>query len=239
MIFIRKGNDMEEKKNIYQKLQSARVKLQQLALKKSGENKFAQFKYYELADFLPSINEIFNELGLFSQFNIVGEVSLGTATLTIVNIESSDQVITFSTPTAEAGVKGTTPVQSLGAVHTYLKRYLYLNALEIVENDVLDASVGSGKLNEKQTDTSKVKKDDALSVRTTELEVVLYGTKYDMTDVQSWLDSFKVKGNSKSDELGILSNQEYAAFKNGIMSKLSKESKERIANGTDTPYDHK
>jgi hypothetical protein len=60
-----------------------------------------------------------------------------------------------------------------------------------------------------------------------------------MTGVQSWLDSFKVKGNSKSDELGILSNQEYAAFKNGIMSKLSKESKERIANGTDTPYDHK
>lgn len=226
------------KLNIYQKLQSARVELQQLALKKSGENKFAQFKYYELADFLPSINEIFNKVGLFSQFCITGEVSMGTATLTVINADTPSEVIEFSTPTAEAGVKGTTPVQSLGAVHTYLKRYLYLNALEIVEYDILDPNVGSGKLNEKPVDTTKAKKDDALSIRTTELELTLYGTEYTMKDVQTWLDSFKEKGFSKSNELGILSSSEYGTFKTNIMSKLAKERKERIANGTDTPYDH-
>jgi hypothetical protein len=55
-------------------------------------------------------------------------------------------MVFFTSPIADAQVKGTTPVQALGAVHTYLKRYLYLNALEVIENDILDASVGSTKL---------------------------------------------------------------------------------------------
>ena len=37
--------------NVYSKLQTARVRLQESNLKKSGENKFAGFKYFELGDF--------------------------------------------------------------------------------------------------------------------------------------------------------------------------------------------
>jgi len=128
--------------NIYQKLQQARVMLQDLSLKKSGKNKFAGFKYFELGDFVPSINVIFEELGLFSAFNIRDEL----ATLTIVNSEKPDEAIVFTSPFADASIKGTTPVQSLGGAHTYLKRYLYLNALEIIDGDVLDAAVGTGQL---------------------------------------------------------------------------------------------
>ena len=40
-----------EKKNIYTKLMEVRVKFHSLELKKSGLNKFAGFKYYELGDF--------------------------------------------------------------------------------------------------------------------------------------------------------------------------------------------
>lgn len=128
--------------NIFEKLQKARIALQNTALKKSGHNKFANFKYFELGDLLPHINNIFDDLGLFSAFNIAD----GNATLTIVNTDNPEQHIAFASPIADASVKGTTPVQSLGAVHTYLKRYLYLNALEIIENDMLDANVGSKKL---------------------------------------------------------------------------------------------
>jgi len=128
--------------NIYQKLQKARIALQNTALKKSGHNKFAGFKYFELSDLLPHINNIFDDLGLFSAFNIRD----GLATLTIVDTDEPDKMVSFSSPIADASVKGTTPVQSLGAVHTYLKRYLYLNALEIIENDTLDANVGTGRL---------------------------------------------------------------------------------------------
>jgi hypothetical protein len=129
--------------NIYKKLQTARVMLQELNLKKSGLNKFAGFRYFELGDFVPYINNIFDELSMMSAFNIHNDI----ATLTIVNADKPDEMVVFSSPTADASVKGTTPVQSLGAVHTYLKRYLYVNALEIIDGDVLDAAVGSGKLN--------------------------------------------------------------------------------------------
>lgn len=128
--------------NIYQKLQKARIALQNTALKKSGHNKFAGFKYFELSDLLPHINNIFDDLGLFSAFNIRD----GLATLTVVDTDKPETMVSFTSPIADASVKGTTPVQSLGAVHTYLKRYLYLNALEIIENDTLDANVGTGRL---------------------------------------------------------------------------------------------
>ena len=128
--------------NLYQKLQKARIALQNTALKKSGHNKFAGFKYFELGDLIPHINNIFDDLGLFSAFNI----KEGLATLTIVDTDKPEVAVQFTSPIADASVKGTTPVQSLGAVHTYLKRYLYINALEIIENDMLDANVGTTKL---------------------------------------------------------------------------------------------
>lgn len=138
--------------NIYEKVQTARLQLQSLQLKKTGENKFAGFKYYELADFIPSINVIFAELLLFSAFNIKDEL----ATLTIVDIEKPDSAIQFTSPIADAQIKGTTPVQSLGGVHTYLKRYLYVNALEIVEGDILDSQVGTDKLGEKKATDDQI-----------------------------------------------------------------------------------
>lgn len=127
-----------KEKNVYAKLQEARVLLQQKNNKKSGKNKFANFSYYELADFIPSVNEIFKDLQLTSLFNIVDE----KATLTIVNLENTEEKIVFESPIAEAEIKGTTPIQCLGGVHTYMKRYLYLNALEIVESDMFDSKVG-------------------------------------------------------------------------------------------------
>ena len=47
---------------IYQKLQKARIALQNTKLKKSGHNRFAGFKYFELGDILPHINNIFDDL---------------------------------------------------------------------------------------------------------------------------------------------------------------------------------
>lgn len=131
---------MSETMNIYCKLQKARVLLQKKKLKKTGKNPFAKFSYYELADFLPSINEIFEDLKLCSVFSIKNN----EATLTIINAENEEH-IDFEMPTAEIALKGCSPIQALGGVNTYCKRYLYLNALEIVENDLLDAEAGNIK----------------------------------------------------------------------------------------------
>lgn len=121
---------------VYSKLQKARVLLQELPLKKSGFNSFAGFKYFELADFLPSINTIFDNLGLCSVFSISDDM----ATLRIFDSEFGG-VIHFRSPTAEAGAGKAPPIQALGSQHTYLRRYLMLNALEITEHDAVDATI--------------------------------------------------------------------------------------------------
>lgn len=125
--------------NIYEKLQAMRVALQGMNIKKSGENKFAGYKYYELGDFLPPINQLMKEHGVCSVVTYGAE----SAILTLHNIEKPEETITFFSPMAEAVLKGAHPIQNLGAVETYQRRYLYMTAFEIVEADALDATQGA------------------------------------------------------------------------------------------------
>lgn len=123
---------------VHKKLMQARIKLQGTQLKKSGLNKFAGYSYFELGDFLPDIQNIFNDVGL------CGVVSYDTshATLCITDVDDGTQIV-ITSPMAEANLKGTHPIQNLGAVETYQRRYLWMTAMEIVEHDVLDATTGS------------------------------------------------------------------------------------------------
>lgn len=131
---------MEKKKlNLFQKLQQARVELQEMNLKKSGHNKFAGFTYYELSDFLPAINIICNNVGLFTAISF----EMDYAILRIYDCEDMDKFIEFKSPMKEIQQKGCNDIQSLGSVETYSRRYLYLTAFEIVENDFSDAVLGS------------------------------------------------------------------------------------------------
>lgn len=132
--------------NVYQKLQNARVMLQNKKLKKSGKNKLAGFEYFELADFLPSVNAIFDEMKMCSCFSIEND----TATLTIVNAEVPEDKIVFICPIAELDLEGCNAIQALGGVNTYCKRYLYLNALEIVEADMFDPTAGQAEPKEQK-----------------------------------------------------------------------------------------
>lgn len=120
--------------SVHKKLMEARIKLNACAIKKSGHNKFSGYHYFELGDFLPHIQGIFHEVGL------CGVVSFNTAyaELSIVDTEDGTQ-ITISSPMASAELKGAHPIQQLGAVQTYQRRYLWMTALEIVEHDAIDA----------------------------------------------------------------------------------------------------
>ena len=120
---------------VHKKLMAARIMLQNAPLKKSGHNKFAGYSYFELGDFIPTINQIFNEVGL------CGVVSYDTeiASLTITDTDDNTSIV-ITSPMAEANLKGCHPIQNLGAVETYTRRYLWVTAMEIVEHDALDSS---------------------------------------------------------------------------------------------------
>lgn len=166
--------------NIYEKLQNCRVELQKMNLKKTGENKFAGFKYYELADFLPTVNELFLKHKLSSNFSIIDD----KAELVIVDLENDNRIV-FTSPIADANIKGCTPVQSLGGVHTYLKRYLYINALEIVENDMFDSKVGDMEVEKSKPMTEQQKEIlNTLSNEEKRKIIAKYGTS-DLTFKQA------------------------------------------------------
>lgn len=125
--------------NVYEKIQKVKLDLLNSNLKKSGENKFSGFKYFELADFLPTINKLCNEQKLFTAISFDNEL----ATLTIVNAEKSDEVVTYTSPMKDLELKGCNSVQALGGCETYNRRYLYMAAFDIVEADMFDANAGS------------------------------------------------------------------------------------------------
>lgn len=129
---------------VLSKLSKARLKLQNTELSKSGHNKFAGYKYFELSDFLPTVQTIFADLGLCGYVSYTAEL----ATLTIVDIEDNS-CIYITSPMGSAALKGCHEVQNIGAVETYQRRYLWVTAMEIVEHDALDSSEGvdeSGEL---------------------------------------------------------------------------------------------
>lgn len=121
--------------NVFEKLNKARVMFQEANVKKSGQNKYAGYTYFELNDILPICNKICNEIKAVCVLNFTESV----ATLQFIDCEKTDDVITFTSPMSEATLKGCHKVQNLGAVETYIKRYLYQNCFEIAENDALDS----------------------------------------------------------------------------------------------------
>ena len=131
---------------LLEKLAAVRLELQQKAPAKSGKNTFSNYDYYELADFMPAVTELMNKHKLVGLFGMDTE----NATLRIVDCEKPEDSEIFSLPVREATLKGAHPIQNLGAMVTYMRRYLWMVAMELVEADGLDASKPTGKTS--QTD---------------------------------------------------------------------------------------
>ena len=134
--------------SVYKKLQDARMLLQNTKLNKSGKNKFAGYEYFELGDFLPQIQSICKDVGLCGVLSFNQDM----AYLQINDVDDGTSIM-FTSPMSSAALKGCHDVQNLGAVQTYLRRYLWTNAFEIVEHDALDATMGASEPVKKTKDT--------------------------------------------------------------------------------------
>ena len=127
-------------KNVYQKLLEARVRFLEAGVKKTGKNMHIKFTYFELEDIVPVATKIFAELGLLSLVNFTDE----EATMAVMNVDEPSEIIVFTSPMRVIeGNAATNAVQALGASETYQRRYLYMTALDITENDALDGETGA------------------------------------------------------------------------------------------------
>lgn len=194
--------------NVYQKIAEARVRFQGGNPKMSGENTFAKYKYFELSDILPLVNNLGKELGFVCEVSFTETI----ATLIFRDAEKPEDFITFTSPMSTAQLKGCHEVQNLGAVETYIKRYLYQNAFEIVESDALNGTQGAD--NGKPADKSPAKPavNAELKAATVALEAyiasgILSGDEAkkaqsnidtgNLVNINKWIEYAKQKENPK------------------------------------------
>lgn len=183
---------MEEKKtkvkNLNESIISIRVKLQNAKLKKSGHNRFAGFDYFELADFLPKLNELMLE----ENINDIFVISNNEAKLTLIKgEEKQDYTIPFTqftTPLNKSGQPSMQEIQYLGALNTYYKRYLYLNAFGITDGEIID-SMNNGDL-----------KPIDIKDKMIEMDKLIIETD---TDKDRFYEYFNVSNNTEMSELQI------------------------------------
>ena len=121
--------------NIYQRLALVREKFASAGITKSGKNMQLKSKYFELDDIVPIAMPLFHEQNLIPMVNFTKD----DATMTILDMNDPQTTIVFTAPMREwLGNAAVTPVQALGATETYMRRYLYQQALDIVEADEME-----------------------------------------------------------------------------------------------------
>ena len=143
---------MESIGKLIKSIGNIRCELQDMELKKSGENKDysgkVKFRYFELGDMLPAINKLEQKYNILTVIKFNQDAAMITA-----YDEHGNELVLGSCATAEAmnynkDAKPTlVPLQAEGSMQTYVRRYLYMMAYGIVENDWIDCVSEAGKVN--------------------------------------------------------------------------------------------
>lgn len=150
---VRRKNMAEAKKlNVYQKLLKARTLFLEKGAKKSGKHMELTYKYFELDDIVPFAIEIFNKVGLISLVHFEEDA----AVMDIVDVDAPENRIYFTSPMRyPLENKMINPVQTLGSAQTYLRRYLYMMALDICEPDTIEPTTVDPKKASKKPKTTE------------------------------------------------------------------------------------
>lgn len=85
------------------------------------------------------------------------------AHLIAINLENEDDVIELTKETANVQLQASQPIQNLGGRSTYMKRYMYMDLLEINENDKVEEETGKHVKVETKTTTRKTTKKPVVS----------------------------------------------------------------------------
>ena len=200
------------KQNVYQKLILAREEFLKSEIEQSGKNMHLSFKYFELKDIVPTITKIFAKTGLLAIMNFTDK----TGIVTIVNTDNPEETIEFFAPfnqiepiVSNTGKQATNNMQALGSSITYMRRYLYLIAMDICVNDEIEPTIDK-TTNAATTGASKQK--PATPAKRTEVKENLTAVEDNASDIQikglkNVLKKLKEKDPSKEEMIAKLAIQ--------------------------------
>lgn len=138
-----------------EKIIKIKNKFYETEIKKSGKNKM--FQYFELKDFLPNLVKLMAE----EEVNDVFTIDNDFARLKLIHKDEVNEYtipfVMFDVPVTSQGKDSMQKIQYLGALSTYYKRYLYMNAFSITENDKIDAMDNSELGQNEKTENKKKK----------------------------------------------------------------------------------
>lgn len=196
------------KQNVYQKLISAREEFLKSEIEQSGKNMHLSFKYFELKDIVPTITKIFAKTGLLAVMNFTDE----TGHVTIINTDNPEETIDFVAPfnqiepiVSNTGKQATNNMQALGSSITYMRRYLYLIAMDICVNDEIEPTID-------KTTNAATKQKPATPAKRTEVKENLTAVEDNASDIQikglkNVLKKLKEKDPSKEEMIAKLAIQ--------------------------------
>lgn len=122
--------------SIYRRLATVREKFLAEGIKKTGKNAQLKAMYFQLDDIVPLSTPLFHEQDLIPLVNFTRD----ECTMTVVDMNDDSHKVVFAAPVREwMGNAAVTPVQAMGATITYMRRYLYQIALDIVETDEMES----------------------------------------------------------------------------------------------------
>lgn len=187
---------------IYQKLRDARRAFLQRGVQASGYNGHADFDYFELKDIIPVANEVFDEEGLFLYVSFENNECVGR----LVDLGDDNSVLQFTIPhtkIAEPAKFRMNEMQALGAETTYLRRYMYLVVLDIIQSDEIDYRKNdeAPEVKPEKKSTPKTKKSEKAE---TETKIVVSKPKKPATaEERSEIKKDLTNADGKADELQI------------------------------------
>jgi hypothetical protein len=213
------------KLNLFQKIMAVRQEWLDANVQKTGVNRFAEYKYFELADIVPTATNILAKYHLSTMTNFTE----GGATMTLTDADSyrretaangkeywTADFETIAVPHAALTVKGMNAIQAEGAVQTYQRRYLYMALLDIVEQDQIDGADQSddAKPADKPTPKKTASKKPATAAERKETKKELTGADGAITD----LDKTALKGGLS--KLRKKDADKYRSYINGVVKRI-------------------
>ena len=168
------------------------IAMNNIRIKKDGKNKFANYNYFKPDTINSKVNPLFLQLKIFPRF-YTDYIKFGDETTQITDMEQvkTSTLVTkysykemaylelidilnpqvkevYQMPIEHPDIKGANKMQNIGGARTYAKRYLYMEALNIADDEIdLDATKDGAK------SKKPASQDEELAAKINEIKILV------------------------------------------------------------------
>lgn len=150
----------KDKTALRSKVMQLRLEIKQKGFKKGGHNKFQNYDHYTIDDILEVVYPLLCKYHLSTWYNF--NVKTRVATLEITDLDTGyTDFVSIEDPLIK-WENSNKVLQGIGKSQTYLRKYLYIQFLDISESDP-DSSFGETVTQTNDTHTKHVQNDETIN----------------------------------------------------------------------------